>query len=558
MHQKHPPIPRPALGRYARTEFALVGTTCERMEALMRDWTEELSGAYRCVTVTGKHEASDTPVRLRVTEKVFESDRDGWNEYDDKLLARDYDLALVNGNHYPAARQIVFVDEKKAGTLERRRDQLTDIFAIVHLEGKPALPDWLREKCHGQFRPPIMTTLSMLERVIAGIEHELDAAVPALRALILAGGQSSRMGEDKSRLVYSEGQIEVERLARLCQSCAVPAYVSVREAGDSPTPERPEVVDRFVGLGPAGAIASAFLAHPDVAWLVLACDLPLMDEATLLKLIEARRTDRYATAVRGPGQSWPEPLVAIYEPRAYPRLLQFLGLGYSCPRKLLINSDTEVLDLEDARPITNANTPGEREEARLTAAFSALDAANAADPRHVTFEGKEVPYELLYARRMTGELDRFAPEAPEPVKLAARAQHLERWRSPREDYPMDREGYLRWRTDLKQFHANRAWEILSGSGYSEEVLERVAFLLQKKRLKRDDDTQTLEDVICIVFLRYYAADFAAAHPQEKVVDILRKTWGKMSHRGRAAALDAELPAAVRELVLEATAPPETL
>lgn len=195
----------------------------------------------------------------------------------------------------------------------------------------------------------------------------------------------------------------------------------------------------------------------------------------------------------------------------------------------------------------------DRDEAHLReAAFAAFDAANAADPRHVsTADSAEVPYELLYARRMTDELSRFDPDASIPLRLAARAQHLERWKSPREDYPMDREGYLRWRADLKKYHAARAGELMSKAGYGSDTIDRVAFLLQKKRLKRDPDTQTLEDVICIVFLKYYAAEFVTDHPVEKVVDILRKTLGKMSPEGHAAALAADLPESVRRLLEKA-------
>ncbi len=191
--------------------------------------------------------------------------------------------------------------------------------------------------------------------------------------------------------------------------------------------------------------------------------------------------------------------------------------------------------------------------AQLAAAFAAFDAANAADPRHLEIGGTSQPYELLYARRMTEELDRFRPDAPAALRLAARAQHLERWRSPREDYPMNREGYLRWRGDLKKFHAARAGEILTGLGVDAATTGRVAFLLQKKQLKRDDGTQTLEDVICLVFLKYYAASFAAEHSHDKVIDILYKTLRKMSDEGKAAALAADLPAGVRGLVLEAQA-----
>ncbi|THH40528.1 NTP transferase domain-containing protein [Neolewinella litorea] len=350
MHHKHPKIARPAIGRYARTEFALVGSTCARMEQLMREWMRELSGSYRCLTVTGEHQEPEVPAAARYGRKAFASDHLSWTNFDDRLLGGGYDLALVNGNHYPAARQIVFIDAEKAGTLERRREQLTDVVAVIHVNGD--LPDWLPEA-------PVLP-LDRVGEVPALIAEALGEAVPPLRALILAGGRSQRMGEDKSRIVYRDGQTEVERLAGLCVALGVPASVSVRSEQDGEGFSLPLVTDRFVGLGPAGAICSAFLSDPDAAWLVLACDLPLLDESTLRRLIDARRPERVATAVRGPEQEWPEPLVAIYEPRAYQRLLRFLSLGYACPRKLLINSDTEVLTLREALPITNANTPEER------------------------------------------------------------------------------------------------------------------------------------------------------------------------------------------------------
>ncbi|MBB4079165.1 molybdopterin-guanine dinucleotide biosynthesis protein A [Lewinella aquimaris] len=350
MHQKHPKIARPALGNYARTEFALVGSTCERMEKLMRAWADSLSRDFRCLLVTGEHHEPDVPTSVRYDRKHFTAPDASWNDFDDRLLGQAYDLALVNGNHYPAARQIVFVDENKAGTLERRRDQLSDVFAVVHVSGE--LPEWLPAA-------PVYP-LERVGELLPLIADELRAAVPRLRALILAGGRSERMGEDKSKLVYRDGNTEVERLAKVCADLGVAASVSVREAEDGDRFPIPVVTDRFLGLGPAGAICSAFLIDPDAAWLVLACDLPLLEAPTLRQLISARRPDHVATAVRGPGREWPEPLVAIYEPRAYPRLLQFLALGYSCPRKLLINSNTAIVDLEDLEPLTNANTPEER------------------------------------------------------------------------------------------------------------------------------------------------------------------------------------------------------
>lgn len=186
---------------------------------------------------------------------------------------------------------------------------------------------------------------------------------------------------------------------------------------------------------------------------------------------------------------------------------------------------------------------------QISAALAAFDALNARDPRQTSTEdGETLPYALLYGRRMSERLETYAPDADAPLRLAARAQHLERWTIPRESYPQDRIGYLKWRNDLKAYHAERAGEVLKVLNVEAEVIERVAFLLQKKQLRKDAGTQTLEDVICLVFLEYYALEFAADHPEEKVISILRKTWGKMSERGQAAALALELNPAVRELV----------
>ena len=189
----------------------------------------------------------------------------------------------------------------------------------------------------------------------------------------------------------------------------------------------------------------------------------------------------------------------------------------------------------------------------LPAAFAAFDAANARDPRTELVDGEPQPVELAYARRMSARLDAYAPDAPDALRLAARAQHLERWAIPRSEYPMDRPGYHAWRTALKAYHARRAGELLRELGFGDGLIERVGFLLEKRRLKRDADTQTLEDVICHVFLLYYAEAFAADHAPERVVAILRKTWGKMSDRGREAALALPLAPGVRAFVERALA-----
>jgi len=188
---------------------------------------------------------------------------------------------------------------------------------------------------------------------------------------------------------------------------------------------------------------------------------------------------------------------------------------------------------------------------KLLLAFQHFDAANKLDPNMEDFQGRTYPKEVLYGIRMTERLNEFAPNASEALRLTARCQHICRWEIPRESYAMDREGYLRWRQDLKKFHAKKATEILEEIGYNQEIIDKVVFLLEKKQLKKNEETQTLEDVICLVFLEFYFEPFAHKHPEEKTIDILQKTWRKMSDKGREAALKLPFSKFALDLVTKA-------
>ncbi len=185
---------------------------------------------------------------------------------------------------------------------------------------------------------------------------------------------------------------------------------------------------------------------------------------------------------------------------------------------------------------------------RYKTAIARFDTANAEDPNPEVFEGVTYPKELLYAQRMTAWLEKLAPDASEALRLAARCQHIQRWTMPRRDYPMNRRGYLRWRTTLAKFHATTAGEILQDLGYDATTIHRVQTLLRKENLKRDAEVQCLEDVICLVFLESYLADFSNQHDDDKVIDIIQKTWKKMSLQGRQVALTLRLPAAAQALI----------
>ena len=184
-------------------------------------------------------------------------------------------------------------------------------------------------------------------------------------------------------------------------------------------------------------------------------------------------------------------------------------------------------------------------------AIQLFDTANSLDPNKEIFEGNEFSKELLYAERMTNQLNKFAPNSSEALQLTVRCQHICRWEIPRDSYEMNRVGYLTWRKDLKDFHAKKASEILGEARYNAETINEVEFLLLKKQLKKNADTQTLEDVVCLVFLEFYFSKFSEKYSEEKLIDIVQKTWKKMSEKGHKAALELKLPESALALITKA-------
>jgi hypothetical protein len=185
---------------------------------------------------------------------------------------------------------------------------------------------------------------------------------------------------------------------------------------------------------------------------------------------------------------------------------------------------------------------------RFDDVIAAIDDANARDPKIVETDGGAVPAELLYGRRMSDALRLMAPNASELLRIAVRGQHIERWTSPRTSYSPGRAGYLKWRNDLKEFHARRLGEIMTAAGYEPQDAARVGALVRKERLRSDPEAQMLEDVACIVFLTHYLADFMGKTDEAKLARILAQTWNKMSVQGRAHANKLDLPPSVLALL----------
>ncbi len=264
-------------------------------------------------------------------------------------------MALVNGNHFKADRQVVFIHEKKKDSLQRKLDRLTDVRFFILADDQTDIYDFLKEH-DPAFDALPKYRLDDMENIAREIESMISDALPKINGLVLAGGKSMRMGQDKGRINY-HGKPQREYMADLLASVCDQAFLSVQD--DEEVDSYPVIRDTFTGLGPFGGILSAFREDTTRAWLTVATDIPLLNEEVLNQLIAKRDSNRMATCFHNPETSFPEPLITLWEPKAYQRMLYFLSLGYSCPRKVLINSEINEIHLDNPELLFNANTPEE-------------------------------------------------------------------------------------------------------------------------------------------------------------------------------------------------------
>jgi hypothetical protein len=194
------------------------------------------------------------------------------------------------------------------------------------------------------------------------------------------------------------------------------------------------------------------------------------------------------------------------------------------------------------------------DKARFDAAIRRFDEENSRDPHSETVDGTQHPRELIYAQWLTDWVLKLSPNASEELRLAARCQHLCRWMIPRDTYPMTRPGYLKWREDLKHFHAKRAGEILCDLGYSDSTIARVQELNLKKNFPHDPEGRVLEDALCLVFLERQLADLAAKTADDKVITALQKSWKKMTPAAHAEALKLNYTPREKALIEQALKP----
>ena len=363
-HKKHADLQRPALGYYGRLEIGLIGAPCNVISDLVHVVSDQLSDRHEICYVDADHHADKSSSVSNLNDKINYHRVDynrKLNEYDLKLLLNDFDILLVNSNHFLSNEQIVFCTEKKKESLFKKLDRLTDVGLILLDEGIQEPHDFLKNHLQNFQNIPILK-ISDHDKIIAWIKEKLNSRIAKIKGLVLAGGKSQRMGEDKALLQY-HAQPQMYHACQILEELNIPAHLSMRERHNEQLNDRyPVIYDVFEGLGPFGGILSAFRHDPNSAWLVTACDQPLITQNELSRLIEERDPSKLATCFHNPETKFPEPLITLWEPKAYLRLLSFLSLGYSCPRKVLINSEIKEIHSEDNVFMKNANTPEERTE----------------------------------------------------------------------------------------------------------------------------------------------------------------------------------------------------
>ena len=357
-HHKHPPLKKPVSGFYHKNEWAIYGTTCAQINELFHKINfglKDLNIAY----VDADHSESGSIFHTQIGKKNFTlTQTHEWNKYDDAIQCQFYDGVIVNGNHYPATRQIVVINANKRESLLRRVEQLTQIDAIVKPTGEEIF-DFVQEKIGDE---TIILSDENPDVLFNFLRNSIKQNTAPLNALVLAGGKSLRMGRDKSAIIYHDKPQEIH-VAEMCKELGMKTYISKQHGfKDDAINGFPVIKDRMEGMGPFGAILSAMMSDPDAAWCVLACDLPYLNKDSITKLVDERNASKFATAYKGASKDFPEPLITIYEPRSYHRFLSFLTLGYACPRKVLINSDIEIIHLLEERFIENINTPEEMDK----------------------------------------------------------------------------------------------------------------------------------------------------------------------------------------------------
>ena len=357
---KHSQLVKASMGQFHRNEWAVLGDHCDAIHSFAHEVARVMAPLKVAYLDADHHPESPSSPLLYLQDQQYQWKQtfpktDTWNI---RTSLIDADILLVNGNHFSASRQIILVNAEKENSVRKRINNESRV-EIIFSKKDQSIPSFISDL----FPNKNHTYKEIDDMNISDFFSQKTIAAP-LKVLIMVGGKSSRMGSEKSQLNY-RGKSHDLFIADLCTELNLPfAFSCSNENAARYAQLGFEVItDTFLHLGPKGGILSAFQSQPDTAWLTVACDLPFIEKSFFTELIANRQFYRLATAYLSPVNEMPEPLACIWEPKSYARALQFLALGNSCPRKVLLQSDIYVFNASEPKWLTNVNTP---EEAALT------------------------------------------------------------------------------------------------------------------------------------------------------------------------------------------------
>jgi len=362
-YQKHTKLTRRNNDNFAPNEIAVLGVKCSIIADFVQKTSKKLQKSAKIAYLDASHanEIEASTIDTFTTHKsgnISTSIDSHINEYNERIRFSNYDLLFINGNHYRGAKQILILDNEKEASVQKRLDQLDRIQFVVKLNDDAHYFDFLMDK-YPSIKNLKCYRINDIDAISNHVHSLIQETIAPVQGLVLAGGKSSRMGEDKTQLAY-HNKTQLDYSVELLEHNLLQTYVSV--AHNQKLSTHDFIQDKFIDLGPFGAICSAFQEDPNKAWLVLATDLPFVNNELIQLLLQHRNPKKIAIAIKGKSKEFVEPLITIYEPKAYPILLNYLAQGYSCPRKVLINSDVEIVEVNDDL-IRNINTPEEYKKA---------------------------------------------------------------------------------------------------------------------------------------------------------------------------------------------------
>ena len=377
-HQKHVKLARPVFGDYGRIELGFLGTSCSTIQKIAHQIIQSRSLQYTMAYVDADHKEGDqliagegskdslmqypetAELRDKIVFKRLDRRQDKISVFEQREWLNNQDLVLINANHFKAMDQVLFIDPKKP--MDKKLGKITRVRLLILQEGQNGIPEWIKAHLPYWEELPVFK-IGETDKLLSFMDAFMHERRPSLNGLVLIGGKSSRMNRDKSNLTY-HNKNQKDHVSELLKAYCKDVYLSCNADQESDFENTDLIIkDKLIGMGPMGGLISAFMENPDTAWLSVACDLPFLSPKTLDFLISNRNPSKLATSFLDPEGKFPEPLVTIWEPRAYPVLFRYLSQGYSCPRKVLINADVAILQAPDSEEFRNINNPEEYEAA---------------------------------------------------------------------------------------------------------------------------------------------------------------------------------------------------